>query len=174
MARMSAFSHLYTTRFGIILFVKIALYLLMVGIALFTTVVIRRRLRGEIGPQGTKEATGGVFTHTDLLSFDATGGKPTYVAVGGDVYDLSPSSSWRDGRHMGQHFAGRDLTDDLSAAPHGPEVLEKFRIVGQLWKGPREITPARGASRKTFIFLANSALVITFLILFCIALWRWG
>ena len=174
MARMSAFSHLYTTRFGIILSVKIALYLLMVGIALFTTFVIRRRLRGEIGPQGTKEATGGVFTHTDLLSFDATGGKPTYVAVGGDVYDLSPSSSWQDGRHMGQHFAGRDLTDDLSAAPHGPEVLEKFNIVGQLWKGPKEIHPPGSATRKIFVYLANSALVITFLILFCIALWRWG
>jgi predicted heme/steroid binding protein len=173
-ARLSALSQLSMTKFGIILSAKIILYLLMVGIALFTTIVIRKKLKREIGQQETKEATEGIFTHTELLSFNGTGQKPTYIAVGGDVYDLSGSPTWKEGRHMGQHFAGRDLTDDLSAAPHGPEVLEKFKRVGNLWKGSAEISPRVSATRKTFIYLANSALVISFLILLCVALWRWG
>lgn len=173
-ARLTAVSQLYTTKFGIILSIKIILYLSMVSIALFTTIVIRRKLKREIGQQETKGATGGILTHTDLLSFNGNGEKPTYIAVGGDVYDLSASPAWKEGRHMGQHFAGRDLTDDLTAAPHGPEVLEKFKRVGELWKGPSETSPRVSATGKTFIYLAHSALVISFLILLCIALWRWG
>ncbi len=173
-ARLRALSQLYTTKFGIILSVKIILYLLMVGIALFTTIVIRKKLKREISQQETKDLTGGIFTHTDLLSFNGTGQKPTYIAIGGDVYDLSGSPTWKEGRHMGQHFAGRELTDDLLGAPHGREVLDKFNRVGRLWKGARETSPWVSATRKTFIYLANSALAISFLILLCIALWRWG
>jgi predicted heme/steroid binding protein len=173
-ARLNALSQLYTTRFGIILSTKIILYLSMVGIALLTATVIRKKLEREIDQRQTKEVTGGMFTHTDLLSFNGTGQNPTYVAVEGNVYDLSQSPIWKEGRHMGQHFAGRDLTDDLTAAPHGREVLERFDRVGKLWKGARE-TPSRiSATGKIFVYLANSALVISFLILLCVALWRWG
>lgn len=174
MDRLTALSQLHTTRFGIILSVKIILYLLMIGIALFTTIVIRKQLQRELGQRETKEMTGGIFTHTDLLSFNGTGEKPTCIAVGGDVYDLSDSPTWQEGRHMGQHFAGRDLTDDLKGAPHDSEVLEKFNKAGRLWKGPRDTSPRVSATRKTFVYLANSALVISFLILLSVALWRWG
>jgi predicted heme/steroid binding protein len=174
MARFSALSQLYTTRFGIILSVKIILYLLMVDIALFTTIVIRKKLERELGQQDTKKMTEGIFTHTDLLSFNGTEEKPTYIAVGGDVYDLSESPAWQEGRHMGQHFAGRDLTNDFTAAPHGRDVLEKFSKVGKLWKGARETPPLISTTRRTFVYLANSALVISFLILLCVALWRWA
>jgi predicted heme/steroid binding protein len=171
---LTALSQLYTTRFGIILSIKIILYLLMVGIVLFTTIVIRKKLQREIGQQKTTEVTGGIFTHTDLLSFNGTGQKPTYIAAEGVIYDLSKSAVWKKGRHMGQHFAGKDLTDDLLAAPHGSEVLEKFNRVGRLWKTTRETAPQVTGTTKTFIYLANSALVILFLILLCVALWRWG
>jgi predicted heme/steroid binding protein len=174
MARFSALSQLYTTRFGVILSIKIILYLSMVGIALFTTIVIRKKLKREITRQETKEVTEEILTHTNLLSFNGTGQKPTYVAVEGEVYDLSRGSMWKDGRHMGQHFAGRDLTNDLTAAPHGRDVLEKFSKVGKLWKGARETPPLISTTRRTFVYLANSALVISFLILLCVALWRWG
>ncbi len=173
-ARLTAVSQLSTTKFGIILSAKIILYLLMVGIVLFTTIVIRKKLKREIGQQEKRDLTGGVFTHTELLSFNGTGQKPTYIAVEEDVYDLSESPTWKEGRHMGQHFAGRDLTDDLTAAPHGPEVLDKFSRVGKLWRGTRDTSLRVSATRKTFIYLANSALVILFLILLCVALWRWG
>ncbi len=173
-ARISALSQLYTTRFGIILSIKIILFLSMVCIAFFTTAVLRKRLKRERGQREIKQAMERFFTYRDLLSFDGTGEKPTYVAVGEDVYDFSQSAAWKGGRHMGQHLAGRDLTDALSTAPHGREILEKFRKVGNLWKGPKGLPVQVGTSRKTFIFLANSALAISFLILLCIALWRWG
>jgi uncharacterized membrane protein len=37
---------------------------------------------------------------------------------------------WKTGTHMNKHFAGKDLTVQLSAAPHGEEVFSKFKIVG--------------------------------------------
>lgn len=174
MARIGALSQLYTTKFGVILSVKILLYLLMVSIAFFTTFMLRKRLEGQRVQRKPEKATEGSFTHTELLSFNGTGQKPTYVAVGEDVHDVSQSPAWTEGRHMGQHLAGRDLTDGLSAAPHGPEVLEKFDKVGKLWGGPQEAPLQVSVPGKIFFFLAHSALVISFLILFCIAIWRWG
>lgn len=66
-----------------------------------------------------------------------TGGK-TLVAVDGKVYDVAGSKRWRGGRHMNRHQAGRDLTAELRAAPHGPEVLERFPAVGVFRPAPRE------------------------------------
>jgi predicted heme/steroid binding protein len=59
-------------------------------------------------------------------------GKPAWVAVEGKVYDVTESSFWADGSHMGMHDAGKDLTDDLSMAPHGADNMEKVKFVGDL------------------------------------------
>ncbi len=75
---------------------------------------------------------------------------------------------------MAQHFAGRDLSEALLAAPHGREVLSKFNKVGRLWERETPVQPQIEPVRKVFFLLAKSALVILFLILFCVALWRWG
>jgi predicted heme/steroid binding protein/uncharacterized membrane protein len=56
------------------------------------------------------------------------------VAVDGYVYDVSASKLWKGGLHMKRHHAGRDLSGDIAAAPHGREVLEKVRRVGTLKK----------------------------------------
>jgi uncharacterized membrane protein len=39
---------------------------------------------------------------------------------------------------MNRHPSGKDLTGDISAAPHGTEVLERYPQVGVLKKGPPE------------------------------------
>lgn len=173
-ARLNHFSELFTTKFGIILSAKIFFFLLMVGIATVTITVIRRKMVGDIQSMERRSPHGSIFTHLDLLSFDGRGDKPAYVVEGGDVYDVSKSPLWKDGRHMGKHFAGKDLTQDLKSAPHGREVLEKFEKVGRLWHGPEDASLKPQRVRKAFLFLANSALVISFLILLCIAMWRWG
>jgi predicted heme/steroid binding protein/uncharacterized membrane protein len=55
-----------------------------------------------------------------------------YVAREGKVFDVSGSQLWKTGTHMNRHKAGKDLTGDFPAAPHGEEVFEKFPQVGVL------------------------------------------
>lgn len=54
-----------------------------------------------------------------------------WVAYKGDIYDVSRSKLWRDGKHY-EHWAGQDLTDELPDAPHNEKVFSKFDIVGVL------------------------------------------
>lgn len=70
------------------------------------------------------------FDLKTLAEFDGTNGKPIYVAVNGKVYDVTRSKLWKDGTHQKRHHAGEDLTEDLEAAPHKPDVLQRFPQVG--------------------------------------------
>ena len=72
------------------------------------------------------------FTIKDLEGYDGKNGKPAYVAYQGKVYDLSQSSLWSGGEHMGMHQAGKDITEELELAPHGEEILERVKLVGKL------------------------------------------
>ena len=56
-----------------------------------------------------------------------------WVAFMGNVYDVSASRLWRDGKHY-EHWAGQDLTEELKDAPHTAKVFEKFLVVGKLVK----------------------------------------
>ncbi len=73
-----------------------------------------------------------LFTPEELAGFDGADGRPAYVAYDGNVYDVSESFLWKAGAHQGGHRAGRDLTNDLARAPHGPEFLQQFPLVGRL------------------------------------------
>ena len=57
---------------------------------------------------------------------------PVYVACGGRVFDLTRSKLWKGGVHMQRHHAGADLTVDIQAAPHGPDILERYPQVAVL------------------------------------------
>ncbi len=72
------------------------------------------------------------FTLEELAKFDGSDGNPAYVAYQGKVYDVSDSSFWIGGDHLGSHQAGKDLTDELDIAPHGPENLDRVKLVGVL------------------------------------------
>jgi predicted heme/steroid binding protein len=78
------------------------------------------------------------FTSEELLSFDGKNGHPVYIAFEGKVYDVSKSALWSKGIHMNRHPSGKDLSGEISAAPHGQEVLERYPQVGILKKGPPE------------------------------------
>ena len=71
------------------------------------------------------------FTREELQAFNGRDGRPTYAAFNGKVYDVSTSPLWEEGEHF-EHFAGKDLTDELPEAPHGEEVFENFLVVGEL------------------------------------------
>jgi len=69
-----------------------------------------------------------------LAENDGKEGKPAYVVVNGKIYDVTESKMWKNGLHMNRHHAGADLTASLGAAPHGDEVLNRFKQVGTLSK----------------------------------------
>jgi predicted heme/steroid binding protein len=72
------------------------------------------------------------FTIKELEEYTGKNGKPAYIAYQGKVYDISESSFWLDGEHMGMHQAGKDLTEELELAPHREETLERVKLVGEL------------------------------------------
>ena len=54
-----------------------------------------------------------------------------WIAYKGQVYDVTDSRLWRQGKHY-EHWAGQDLTDELGDAPHTEEVFVKFKVIGIL------------------------------------------
>lgn len=71
------------------------------------------------------------FSKDELANYNGKGGKPAYIGYKGKVYDVTESSQWFDGDHLG-HEAGQDLTMAMDIAPHGEEALEKVKIIGVL------------------------------------------
>jgi predicted heme/steroid binding protein len=68
----------------------------------------------------------------ELAANNGKNGKPAYIAFKGKVYDVSASGMWSSGSHMGMHEAGKDLTEELSMAPHDEEAFTKVKFVGNL------------------------------------------
>ena len=71
-------------------------------------------------------------TKQELEQNDGKNGKPAYLAYKGKVYDVSESSFWLDGEHIGMHNAGKDLTEELEMAPHSEENLKRVKLIGDL------------------------------------------
>jgi predicted heme/steroid binding protein len=72
-----------------------------------------------------------VFTIEELKKYDGSQGI-AYVAYQGRVYDVSKSYQWKKGVHQIRHYAGGDLTRALKQAPHTPDLLFKFPVIGTL------------------------------------------
>jgi len=85
------------------------------------------------------------LTPEELTKRNGREGRESYVAVNGEVYDVSASPMWEDGDHVGQHQAGCDLTEALFSAPHGKEVFKSFQKVGALTRAEaiKDVTPRR-------------------------------
>lgn len=72
------------------------------------------------------------FTREELARHDGVAEPTVYVAYKGVVYDVTASPLWKTGTHMRRHAAGRDLTVEFSAAPHGEEMFGRVERVGVL------------------------------------------
>jgi predicted heme/steroid binding protein len=72
------------------------------------------------------------ITKQQLADNNGKNGKPAYIAYQNKVYDVSDTSFWMDGDHMGMHEAGKDLTEELEMAPHRDENFKKVKFVGDL------------------------------------------
>lgn len=71
------------------------------------------------------------YTRAQLALRNGTDRDDVWCAYKGHIYDVSASRLWRQGKHY-EHWAGQDLTDELSDAPHTEQVFKKFRIIGKL------------------------------------------
>ncbi len=165
--RVDSWQTLFHSRFGVLLCIKIALFLVMAATALLVTFVIGPRL-GR--PRARKAHPGrGEFTPEELALFDGREGRQAFVGYRGKVYDLSASGMWGGGAHMQRHAAGNDLTPAITQAPHGEEKLAAFPMVGAL-------VPSLGEQHppivRRFFFMAYLNLGIVVAVLLVITLWR--
>ena len=168
--RIPAWDAFYTTRFGILLSIKIILFLIMVTTAAIVTFVIGPRLKKKSFQVPLERKTR--FTLEELSRFDGSEKRPAYVAYKGEIYDVSSSKLWVEGNHVRKHLAGNDLTEALRTAPHGEEKIFQMPRVSELISS--EIKAQKPIYEKVFYFMAYMNLIFVFLITFIIALWRWG
>ena len=71
------------------------------------------------------------YTKSQLALRNGQDKPQIWVAYLGNIYDVTESRLWRNGKHY-EHWAGQDLTDELKDAPHTKSVFEKFEIIGKL------------------------------------------
>lgn len=69
------------------------------------------------------------YTLQQLASRNGQDRDEIWVAYKGVIYDVRKSRLWRNGRHY-EHWAGQDLTEELSDAPHTDHVFDKFEVIG--------------------------------------------
>lgn len=167
--RISSVDMLLHTRFGILLLIKIALYLIMVLSALFVITFIGPRLKSR-RKEPAAAGTAGEFTLESLAAYDGKEGRPAYFAFEGTVYDATQSPIWKQGVHMGRHNAGADLTEPLKLAPHGREKVTALQEAGVLIAAAPRVAPLH---ERVFFFMAHMNLTIVFIIVLILSLWRW-
>ena len=168
-SRIPSWNMFYTTRFGILLSMKVILFMIMVATAAIVTFMIGPRIRRQRTQMPTQLKTR--MTLDDLRHFDGSENRPSYFAYQGKIYDVCLSKAWKEGIHFKKHHAGDDLTDVLKTAPHGEEKILKMPVVAEL--APLETKVEKPAHEKVFYFMAYMNLIFVFLITFIIALWRW-
>jgi predicted heme/steroid binding protein len=166
--RVPSFDVLLRTRLGVLLMIKVALYLVMVTTAVIVTFVVGPRLkqRRQAVDQGKKD-----LTPDELSQFDGKEGRPAYFAYSGKIYDATGRRMWKGGNHVGKHLAGSDLTDALKRAPHGEDKVVSLPLAGRLVEtGTQKEKPFH---EKGFYFMAYLNLFLVLAILLVISLWRW-
>ena len=129
--RIPSISFFYETRFGILLLIKIALFLIMVCTALYAVIFLGPKLRKTHHKNHSRLKPD--FTFDDLVNFDGSRGCMTYVGYKGKIYDMSSSKFWKNGVHFQRHKAGIDLTEMLKQAPHGEDKIFDMPMIGNLF-----------------------------------------
>jgi predicted heme/steroid binding protein len=167
-SRIRSVDVLVRSPWGIILSIKIALYLVMISSAVFVILVVGPRLKK--GRAAGPMPADGLFGAEELSAFDGKEGRPALIAFNETVYDVSELRLWAGGMHM-KHLAGADLTDAIKRAPHGEEKLEAARKAGTFKPLAK---PSLTPYQKAFYVVAYLNLTIVFLVLGTIAFWRWG
>jgi predicted heme/steroid binding protein len=75
------------------------------------------------------------FTPAELAKYNGKNGSKAYVAVNGQVYDVTNVPQWAQGKHFcPDAYAGKDITALFQHSPHlkRSDYLSRFPVVGQL------------------------------------------
>lgn len=161
----------FTTRFGILLIVKIlaAIALLSATTYISWHLVIYARARYRKLVKDLEGQHTLVLSESDLALFTGKGKRRPLFVYKGKIYDASGRDLWRKGMHPGGHSAGLDLTDQLDKAPHGSEVIGRLPEVGILSKEPSDTD----RKIRSFIRAVYAGMFACFVILFVAGSWRW-
>jgi len=159
--RLRSLNELWTTTFGIIWLIKVGIFSIMVIIASIATTRINRLMR-----EAYSKGKGNILSRAD-----GKNGNPARLIFKENLYDVTDSKFWKNGIHMGRHYAGGDLTSEMSGAPHGVEVLERVLNLGSA-SDLKESKPIPAV--RHFIFMAYFILFCMLGVLFCVAYWNWG
>lgn len=168
-ARVPSWYVFFHTRFGILLLIKISLFIVMVAAATLVTFVIGPKLKKRKESKTRQQKRD--LTPEEVSEFDGKEGRPAYIVFRKTVYDVTQSKFWKKGSHMERHQAGADLTDLLKQAPHGEDNILPMPVVGKLLASSEK--RGKPPEIRVFYFFAYMNLVIVFMIIFIIALWRW-
>ncbi len=166
--RIPAWGDLFRSRFGILLTVKVGLYLVMVATAVTVTFVVGPRLKKR---SEKTVPSAGDLSAVELSRCDGLEGRPSCFAYKGRIYDVTASRLWKGGSHIGRHLAGFDLTDALKQAPHGEDKILALPSRGLLLA--TKAIEERPFHEKGFYFMTYMNLVLVLGILLIIAMWRW-
>jgi predicted heme/steroid binding protein/uncharacterized membrane protein len=166
--RVPSWGVLFHTRFGVLLTVKIAIFLVMTATAFIVTFIVGPRLSARHAGMDPRKRD---LTPAELSSFAGRDGAPVYFAYEGMIYDATESKLWRKGSHVGKHQAGFDLTRMLHLAPHGEDRILKLPVVGKLLE--EGASGRKPPHLKAFYFMTFLNLFLVLAVLLVIALWRW-
>jgi len=75
-----------------------------------------------------------IVTLSELRRNNGEMGTRKFVAYHGVVYDVTDCPRWRRELHELMHYAGLDLTGEMTEAPHKEEVFSRpcVKVVGRL------------------------------------------
>lgn len=166
--RIPTWEDLFHTRFGVLLTIKIAIYLVMTATAFIVTFIVGPRLAARRVQVDSRKQE---MTVEELAAFTGKDGAPAYFAYKGTIYDASGSKLWQKGIHMGKHQAGFDLTEALKLAPHGEDRI--FRLPAVKTTVDAAVPGSKPPHLKAFYFMTFLNLFLVLAVLLIIALWRW-
>ena len=72
-----------------------------------------------------------IFTQAQLAKYNGKNRNPAYVAVNGNVYDVTNQAAWGGATHFGL-TAGKSYTREFNVCHSGQSILNGLDVVGKM------------------------------------------
>jgi hypothetical protein len=104
-SKIKSIDVLYSSPWGVVLSIKIIIFLVMVSSAAVIVLFVGPKLKER--PASADKPADGIYDPLTLSSFNGTEGRNSFVAYKEKVYDVSNLKLWKNGKHM-KHSAGKE------------------------------------------------------------------